>query len=121
MLGVDGGDDQQRPQVIEDGQGEQEHPQPRGYSRREQRQRPERERGVRRHRRPPAASPCAAGIEREVDEHRRKHPAERCHHGDRQPLALAELTGVELALGLEPDDEEEERHQAVVHPVAEVL
>ena len=34
--------------------------------------------------------------------------------------ALAQLAHVELALGLEPDDEEEERHQALVDPVAQV-
>ena len=34
---------------------------------------------------------------------------------------LAQLAQVELALGLEPDDEEEERHQALVDPVAQVV
>ena len=34
--------------------------------------------------------------------------------------ALAQLAEVELALGLEADDEEEERHQALVDPVAQV-
>ena len=42
-------------------------------------------------------------------------------HRQRQAAALAELADVELAPHLEPDDEEEERHQAVVDPVAEVL
>ncbi len=34
--------------------------------------------------------------------------------------ALAQLAEVELALGLQPDDEEEERHQPLVDPVAQV-
>ena len=34
--------------------------------------------------------------------------------------ALAQLAEVELALGLQPDDEEEERHQSLVDPVAQV-
>jgi hypothetical protein len=60
------------------------------------------------------------GVDREVDRHRAGHAAERGQHGDRQPSALAQLAEVELALGLQPDDEEEERHQALVHPAAQV-
>ena len=62
----------------------------------------------------------AAGVEREVDRDRHHHPPDRGDHGDRQPLALAQLAHVHLALGLEPDDEEEERHQPLVDPVAQV-
>ena len=39
----------------------------------------------------------------------------------RQPAALPQLAEVELAPRLEPDDEEEERHQAAVDPVAEIV
>ena len=34
--------------------------------------------------------------------------------------AVRQLTDQQLALDLEPDDEEEERHQAVVDPMAKV-
>ena len=44
----------------------------------------------------------------------------RREHRDRDPPALAQLAHVELALGLESDDEEEERHQPLVDPVAQV-
>ena len=38
----------------------------------------------------------------------------------RHPAPLAQLADVELAPRLEADDEEEERHQPAVHPVAQV-
>src|ERR687884_120862 len=44
----------------------------------------------------------------------------RSRSGKRGPPSLAQLAEVELAPRLEPDDEEEERHQAAVHPVAQV-
>ena len=68
--------------------------------------------------------PCAeerAGVEREVDRDRDDHPAEPGEQRQREAAALAQLADVELAPRLEPDDEEEERHQPVVDPVAEVL
>ena len=41
------------------------------------------------------------------------------HRRQRDAAALAQLAEVELAPRLEPDDEEEERHQAAVQPLAE--
>ena len=47
-------------------------------------------------------------------------PAERREQRQDEPPALAQLPEVELAARLEPDDEEEERHQAAVDPVPQV-
>ena len=69
---------------------------------------------------PHPCAPGAAGVEREVDRDRHAIPPSAGEHRDRQPPALAQLAEVELALGLEPDDEEEERHQPLVDPVAQV-
>ena len=80
----------------------------------------ERERGVRRHRRSPAVGARAAGVEREIDHDRNGHAPERRRRGNRQPPTFAQLAEVELALGLEPDDQEEQRHQPLVDPVAQV-
>ena len=71
-----------------------------------------------------APQPCAPTpprVEREVDQHRHRHAADAGEHGQRDAPALAQLAHVELAPRLEADDEEEERHQAVVDPVAQVL
>ena len=71
-----------------------------------------------------APQPCAPespGVEGQVDPDRHGHPAERGDHRQREPAALAQLAEVELASSLQPDDEEEERHQTLVHPLAQVL
>ena len=47
-------------------------------------------------------------------------PPNAASNRNRQALALAQLADVELALCLQPDDEEEERHQPLVDPVAEI-
>src|SRR4051794_35739217 len=59
---------------------------------------------------PPGGAPPAV-VEGEVGARRAHHPAERGDDGDGEPAALAQLPQVELALGLEADDEEEQRHQ----------
>ena len=70
---------------------------------------------------PHPSAPVAAGVEREVDQRR----ARPCRRARRRPAArraarLAQLALDELALDLEADDEEEDRHQAVVDPVLQV-
>ena len=58
--------------------------------------------------------------DRGEDQRRQDHPAQRGQHGDRDAAALAQLAHVELAADLQPDDEEEQRHEAVVDPAPEV-
>ncbi len=117
---VDGGDDEQRAQVVDHGQGEQEDPQARGAAGRRQRQQAERERRVGRHRGAPAVRAPAAGVEGQVDGDGDEHAPEPGHDGQRQARAIAQLAEIELALGLQADDQEEERHEAVVDPLAQV-
>ena len=71
-----------------------------------------------------APQPCAdasPGVERPG----RSRPARASRrapatHRQREAAALAQLAEVELAPRLEPDDEEEERHQPAVDPLAQV-
>ena len=68
--------------------------------------------------------PCAPGpprLKREVDQHRHRHPAEPGEHRQRDAPSLSQLAHVELAARLEADHEEEQRHQALVDPVAQIL
>ena len=58
--------------------------------------------------------------EREVDQRGSDHPADRGDDRRGEPATLAQLAHVELAADLEPDDEEEERHQPVVDPVPQI-
>ena len=67
--------------------------------------------------------PCAEGrpaLKTRIDRDRDRHPAEPGQQRQRESPPLPQLAEVELAPRLEPDDEEEERHQPAVHPVAEV-
>src|SRR5215813_2237135 len=62
-----------------------------------------------------------ASVEDEKDGDRHDHSAEAGQHRHRQASALAQLAQVELAARLQPDHEEEERHQAAVHPGVQIL
>ena len=62
-----------------------------------------------------------AGVDRDVD----RAPARACPPtaaigGQRRPARLAQLALDELPLDLQPDDEEEDRHQPVVDPLRRV-
>ena len=81
---------------------------------------PEREGRVGGHRRAPSVCPGAAGVEGDVDRDRHEHAADGGHGREHDPAALAQLPEVELALGLEPHHQEEERHQPLVDPVAQI-
>jgi hypothetical protein len=64
---------------------------------------------------------CPARVEGQEDDDRHDHPAEAGQHRHRQAAALAQLAQVELPPGLQPDHEEEEGHQAAVHPPVQIL
>ena len=87
----------------------------------EEREQPERERRVGRHRGSPAVRRAVARVDGEVDRDRHDHPGEPGEQRESDAPPLAQLAEVELPPGLEPDHEEEERHQAGVDPAAEVL
>ena len=106
-------------QVIHDGEGEQVGAHPVGQPGADQGQHAQRERGVGGHGRAPAVGPRAARVERQVDPDGDDHPAQADHQRERQPPALAQLAHVELAPGLQADHQEEERHQAGVHPAVQ--
>jgi hypothetical protein len=89
-------------------------------ARADEREQAKREGGVRRHHDPPAACGRASGIESEVDGDRHRHAADPRQQGQGEAPPLPQLTQVELAASLEPDNEEEERHQTAVHPVTKI-
>ena len=84
-----------------------------------QRKQPERQRGVGGHRDPPALRGRAAQVEREVDRDRHAHPGDSSDHGQRQAPPLAQVSDIEFAPRLQAEHEEEERHEAAVHPLAQ--
>ena len=117
---VDERDHDERAQIVDHREGEQEHAQPRRRTWCEQRERTEREGAVGRHRRPPPVRARAASVERQIDRDRHDDPADRRQHRDHHPSAFAQLSQIELALGLETHDQEEDGHQPFVHPDAKV-
>ena len=62
----------------------------------------------------------ATGVDGEEHRGGHDHPADRSDGGEGGAPRLAQLAVDELALDLQPDDEEEDRHQALVDPPAEV-
>src|SRR5918996_2421567 len=113
-------DHEQDADVVRDRHREHEGPQPGREAAADEREQPEGKRGVGRHDDPPPRARVAPGGEREVDHYGKEHPADRREHGHARTAAVAELAHVELATHLEPEDEEEERHQPVVDPVPEI-
>ena len=57
-----------------------------------------------------------APVAGEVDERRTRHAAQRRNCRQRRARPARELALDNLALDLEPDEHEEDRHQAVIHP-----
>jgi hypothetical protein len=58
-----------------------------------------------------------AGVDGGEDQRGHDHAAHRGQHRQRSSTRVAQVAVDELALDLEPDQQEEERHQRVVHPV----
>ncbi len=119
--GVHRCDHDQRHDVVDDDDRQHERAQTTGELRPDERERPEGERGVGRHRRSPAVGRRVTRVDHEIDRDGHGHPAEPGEQRQGEAPALAQLPQVELAARLEADDEEEERHQPVVQPVLEVL
>ena len=117
---VEQGHHRDRPQVVDHGQGEQEHLEGRGHPRAEQGQHPEGEGDIGGHRHPPPGRAGPAGVAGGVDGRRDGHAAHRGHHRQGGLAPGRELAGDQLALDLQPDDQEEQGHEAVVDPVAQV-
>lgn len=120
LLGVHRPDHAHRHDVVDHRQHEEEDPQLGRADRAHERERPEEEGGVRADDHAPAAGRLPVGREQEVEQRREEHAAEPGDQGDDDATAPGELTDRELAPHLEADHEEEQRHGAVVDPVAQV-
>ena len=65
---------------------------------------------------PQPFAPGAAVVDEREDEGGHQHPAQRGERRQGGGTRVAELAEEELALDLEPGEEEEQRHRGVVHP-----
>ena len=121
MRAVDGGDDHDPDDVIDDREREQVGAHPVGQAGADQREHAQGERGIRGHRRAPAGGRRAARVDGQVDGDRNDHPANPDQHRKREPPPFSQLAHVELAARLEPGDQEEERHQPGVDPAVQIV
>ncbi len=119
-VGVERRDDDDGEHVVDDDHRQHERPKASRKAWPDEREQPEGEGGVGRHRDRPALGGGAPGVEREVDRDRPGRTGEPCQQGQREPAPLPELPEVELPTRLEPDHQEEDGHQPTAHPTAQV-
>ncbi len=119
IVGVEDGDDHDGADVVGDGEGEQEQLRARRDPIADQGHDAHGERDVGRHRDAPALLGGGAGVERQIDRSRNQHAAQRGDGRQGDGPRVPEFSDHELALDLETDDEEEQRHQPVVDPLDE--
>ena len=114
---VEDGDDHDRRQVVEDGQGEQKGLERRRDPPAKDAQQPQGEGDVRGDRDAPAIQRDGVlPVQGEVDRRRHQHAAQRAESGQGNGPHGRELAFQDLALDLQADDEKEQGHQAVVDP-----
>ena len=119
VLCVEHRDDDDAADVVDDGQRQDEHLGADRHARTGQGDDAERERDVGRHRHAPTVRADATVVDRDVEHGRHDHAAEGGEHRQRGRSPIAQLAEHELALHLEPGEQEEERHRRVVDPPAQ--
>jgi len=117
VLGVDESDHDQRDDVVDHHDGEQERPQAFGEAWTNQRQGAQGEGGVGGHRHAPPARRRVAARDHQVQGDGPDHPADAREYRGDHTRAFAQLAHVELPASLQPDHEEEQRHQPAVDPL----
>ena len=120
-LDVEDSDDQDPAKVVDDRESQQEQLQPRWRATAEHRQHTQHERYVRRDRHPPSTCVLGPEVQREEDPRRNDHPPDSGQDRKRRGSRLTKLPHDQLSLDLQTHDEEEERHQGLVDPLAGVL
>jgi hypothetical protein len=121
MRGVEQRDDEDGHDVVDHGEGQQESAQRPGREPAEQCQDRQREGHVGGHGHRPPLEPPAVEVDREVDERGREDPAQGGGHRNRRIAPVAERSVQRLALDLERDEVEKERHEEVVDPFPQAL
>ncbi len=111
------GDDQNRTDVIGDGQRQQENPQAMRHARSHDGQAAYHEGDVRGHGDAPAALTGPTRLEGEIESGGHHHAADGCGDGERGQAKLPQLAKNQFAFDLQADNEEEDHHQAVVDPM----
>ena len=120
-VAVDERDDRHRTEIVGDRDGREEQAQRGRHAPAEQRHDAEREGDIGRGRDRPAAGERGIGARAgEIEEGRGRHSGRRC--GQRQPpgFPVGKIAADQLALYLEADEQEEQRHRPVVDPQMDI-
>jgi hypothetical protein len=123
VVGEEQADQAHRGEVVDYGQGQQEDPQVRRQLRPRDGQGGDGEGDVGGDRHGPPMRGRALKkrrmphVDGEVDQRRTRHAAERGDHRQGEPARIGQFAADDLVLDLQADDEEEDRHQAFLHPV----
>jgi hypothetical protein len=121
LRGVEERYHQHRHDVVHDGERRQEHLEGHRDPLSEQRQYAEGEGYVGGHGDAPARDALSSQVEGQVDQGRNRGPAHGCGHGQRGAAHGGQLAHEHLAFDLQPDDQEEDRHEPVVDPMRQIL
>jgi hypothetical protein len=121
LAAVEHGDHHDRAEVVDDRQGEQEQLEHRRHARGDHGEHAEGEGDVGRHRHAPAGRAGAARVEGGVDRRRQQHATGRRHHRQGRPPPGAQLPVDQLTLEFQADHQEEQGHQPLVDPAAQVV
>ena len=116
-IGIGDGDDRHRAHVVNDRDGGQQQLERRRHARSEQRQHADREGDVGRGGdRPAGLQSRRIARDEQEDERRHRHPRDRGDERQPPPVGAGQPATDELPLDLQPDEQEEQRHQPVVDP-----
>ena len=119
-LPVEHRDDDDRDDVVGDGQGAQEHAHPVRHAIAEKRQDSQRERDIGRRRDAPSARRVkVAHVERGVDGHRHEHTAHRSDDGKDRLTDVRQLAHRHLVFDLQAHEQEKHRHKHVIDDMRE--
>ena len=117
---VEDGQDYDCPEVVNDGEGGQEHFDSYRDPVSKNGEHTHGEGDVGCHRDSPSVCRVRiAVVEDGEDESRDNHSSKGCHYRKNRPSDRGELANKNLPLDFQPDNEEEDRHQGIVHPVPE--
>src|SRR5712691_12591455 len=116
---VESRNDDYRAQIVQDGEGHDEHLQRGGNAVSENGQNAESKRDVGRHRNADSGLSRRPRIEREMNQRGSGHSAGGRDDRKKGVLEARELADVKFALELQSDEQEKDRHQSVVYPMLE--
>ena len=119
LAGVEDGDDEDGADVVDDDEGEQHGAQADGHARGEEGGDAEGEGDIGSHGDGPALARVGAVGDQQEETEREQHAADRAGDRGGHDAGVGEFADCDLALDLQPDDEEEEHHRDFVDPEVE--